>query len=195
MKVTITNEDWGALSPLSLTLIGRSPFLNSVDLKRIKYKKAYINQNLPDADYVISFDNLFKPNEVKCPYIAPCNEYKIQKNEPNFDKNKKNLLGYCHFSASIGINYAYLNGFENVFLVGIDHNESEDRFLRFDNTTSNPIERDLHKRFKEFVYKFKGKMNIYQTNPDTNWDLDYIDIRELYKGGQNEGKSYSKSVV
>lgn len=164
----------------NMVLIGRSPFLNQVDLKRIKYQKAYINQNLPDADYVVSFDNLFKPDEVKCAYIAPNNGFKIQKSEPNFDKSKKNLLGYCHFSASIGINYAYLNDFQNVYLIGVDHNESEDRFLRFDNTTSNPIEKDLHKRFKEFVYKFKGKMNIIQTNPNTDWELDYADISEIY---------------
>lgn len=166
----------------NLIIIGRSPFVNKVNIKDLKYDKLFINVISEDAKYILSFDDLFENQELPCEeYIAPSMGYQFIK-QINLDVNKQKTLGYSYFSISSAINFAYLKGYENVYLVGIDHNEKQGIYSRNDGSISKEIDVNLHKKIKEFIYQFKDKINIYQTNPDTDWDLPYIEIKKLYKG-------------
>jgi hypothetical protein len=165
----------------NLIILGRSPFVNTVNLKNLKYDKLFINVFSELAKYVLSFDDTFKDQKISCEYIAPSTGYKFDKHIINFDKDKSNLLGFCYFSVTAAVNFAYLRGYQNVYLIGIDHNENIKCYKRNDGTVCHEINSELHRKAKEFIYKFNGKMNIFQTNPDTNWELKYIDVNRLYK--------------
>ena len=115
--------------------------------------------------------------------ISPQTGYSIIP-APNFDKKKKDVLGFYRFTVSSAINWCYLNDYTHVFLVGIDHNEDDRVFLHYDfsvNFSRKPFQAYEHKNLKKFIYQFKDKINIFQTNPDTDWDLEYVNIESLYE--------------
>ena len=169
---------------MNLIILGRSPFLHTVKIDSLKYDKACINYPpCSDVKWAFSYDKL---TDIKipegCEYITPENGYIFDKHGANFDRNEPQKLGFCIFTVSAAVNWAYLNAFKNVYLVGIDHFEKDTRYLRNDGTkTQNIIPAENHRKIKEFIYQFKDKMNIYQTNPETSWDLEYININELYE--------------
>lgn len=169
----------------NLIIIGRSPFINKVDVKALKYDKLFINTISEDAKYILSFDDVFKNQELPCEeYISPSMGYEFIK-QVNFNKSKPYLLGYSYFSISAAVNFAYLKDYKNVYLVGIDHIVQQGTYRRNDGSISQEVASELHIKIKEFIYQFKSEMNIFQTNPDTDWDLPYTDITKLYKGNDN----------
>lgn len=166
-----------------MIILGRSPFVAKVRLSDLKYELGCINMPPCKVHYCFCIDGVKFPvdNEVKI--ISPQAGYSIIP-APNFDKKKKDVLGFYRFTVSSAINWCYLNDYTHIYLVGVDHNENDQYFLHNNGSRSysrKPFQPYEHKNLKHFIYQFKDRMNIFQTNPDTSWDLEYVDIKSLYK--------------
>ncbi len=166
-----------------IIILGRSPFINKVRLNDLKHELGSINKPPCNVKYCFCIDGVKFPIDNTTKVISPKTGYNIIP-APNFDKKKKDVLGFYRFTVSSAINWCYLNDYTDVFLVGIDHNENDSYFLHHDYSKScsrKPFQPYEHKNLKNFIYQFKNRINIFQTNPDTNWDLEYVDIKSLYK--------------
>lgn len=79
-------------------------------------------------------------------------------------------------SAHPAINYAYLLGFKNIILVGIDltsnwnHFYPSDKFIR----TDKRIERIRNK-----LYEFKKYINLYTLNKDSDLEIEKVKFEDL----------------
>lgn len=167
----------------NIIILGKSPFINNIELDRLKYELASINKPACKVSKCFAIDKINFDLDKDTEIISPRKQHFVV-SKPNFNKNKKNILGFCRFTVSIAINWCYLNDYDNVYLVGVDHNEEDEYFIHYDGTRSwskKLFTPNDHINLKNFIYQFKDKINIYQTNPNTNWDLDYIDIKKLYK--------------
>jgi hypothetical protein len=184
-----------------IILFGNSPFINDVDVANLvcRYPSMACNSfgSRYIVDYLFLFDAVvqpacdatltFIPNWFKdapkhfikyCPVTNqfPVTTYKKSKGYP--------VIGRKHFTSSTAINWAILNGFKKIYLVGVDHVETDKTFKHFDDTPShnklNPI---LHREFKQFVYECATHVEIFQTNPQvkTEWRLPFKRIEELYR--------------
>lgn len=187
-------------------IIGGSPFVNTVDLKRIdlnRFDILCINRpvhNIP-VHYLIAHDQDFRAvhtqEEVKQikeqglnpVFIAPKTEFihsttgwKSKYNIINHNINEKQL-GFCLYTCSSALNFAYLKGYKNIYLVGIDLEENNKPFSHWHgvtNTKEVPI--SCAKQAKEYLYRYKKYLNLYQCNPNVSkdWDIPYYPIDQLY---------------
>lgn len=187
-----------------LIIFGRSPFINTVHINRLieLYPTMGFNHfgSLWPVDYLFYFDALLKPRVPSTLVFVPRSFKKAPKeyiryahqesDRPLLHLIKQNgavCLSHRYFTPSLGINWALLNGFKKLYLVGIDHIETDTRFEHHDNEPCySELTSASHRRFKNFVYECAGHIKIYQTNPAVKdqWQLPYKDIQELYNVAQ-----------
>lgn len=182
---------------MDLVLFGRSPFINRIDVIEIarRYKTVGLNHfgESYGVDYLFYFDRfienwkgtpeLFIP--AWFPQYCPGKRYRTQVSDgPIFPaQSDPMILGHKYFTASLAINWAILQGFKTIYLVGIDHVETDKAFQHFDNI-DHPVNltAKAHECFKNYVYNGNKYVKIIQTNPAVKdaWDLDFINFEALY---------------
>ena len=79
-------------------------------------------------------------------------------------------------SAHPAINYAYLLGFKNIILVGIDLTSDWNHFYPYGNIkrTDKRI-----KRIRNKLYEFKKHVNLYTLNKDSDLEIEKIKFEDL----------------
>ena len=189
----------------SILIIGGSPFVNTVDLPRIdtnKFDVLAINRQPLNirTRYLIAYDTDFRAvhtqKEVKQikeqglnpVFIAPKTEFIHTstgwKFTRNIISNNDKELGFWLYTCSSAVNFAYLRGYKNVYLIGIDLEENNKPFTHWHGIT-NIKEVPVHcaKMAKEYLYRYKKYLNIYQCNPKVmpEWDCEYCPIEKLYR--------------
>lgn len=176
-----------------VAIIGKSPHLNKVDVNSIidKMDTIAINhvQELYPCNYVWCNDlgriddfniEKFKPFEKLFSLLTPqAIEYVKTRNiNAQLFKPIENRIiedntgiGLCRFTLSSALNWAYLQGYTNIYLVGITH--ELDGAMSYYNGLEYQVHPLMNKELREYVYKYKDLINIYQTDPEHNWDLHY----------------------
>jgi hypothetical protein len=182
-----------------LILFGRSPFIDKVDVPRLieKYTTIGLNrfaQHYP-VDHVFMFDRYFPHPLTGSAFFPHWFDYPMQDGQkfhskasasPILTGEKKNdipVLGYKYFTCSLALNWALLQGFTEIYLVGIDHVESDVKFVHHDgDVADSKLSIKAHQALKEYFYSATKHANIYQTNPDVrnDWKLPFVDINQLY---------------
>lgn len=188
-----------------LIVIGGSPFVNTVDLPRIdtnKFDVLAINRQPLNVRtrYLIAYDTDFRPahtqeevTEIKEQglnpvFIAPKTEFIHTSTGWKFTRNiiseNDKELGFWLYTCSSAVNFAYLRGYKNVYLIGVDLEENNKPFTHWHGIT-NIKEVPVHcaKMAKEYLYRYKKYLNIYQCNPKVmpEWDVEYCPIEKLYR--------------
>ena len=190
----------------NIIIIGGAKFVNDVDLKRIdfdKYDIMAINRppvGIPchiliahDADFRAVHTQKEVQETLKKGlnpvFIAPKTEFihettgwEWKFDYINTDKNKK-LVGFCLYTCSSAVNFALLRGYENVYLVGVDLAEDNKPFTHWHGVTNLiSVPTTCAKQAKEYIYRYKRWLNIYQCNPDVApiWEVPYCPIDQLY---------------
>ncbi|NBW08363.1 MAG: hypothetical protein EBR82_10080 [Caulobacteraceae bacterium] len=185
-----------------VAIIGRSPFVNKVDIEAIKQDYTTIGINNAgidfETDYLFSCDfhypvkgntKIYLPWWVdgceKTTYFkfTPDSEPIKQKYMKLTSKKQVLLLHYAFFTVTCAVNWALLQGFDECLLIGIDH--SKQRFDHYDGTidTEDVADAVLNDRCKEFLANCAPEMQCYQTNPDVaeEWPLPYFSLKHYYK--------------
>lgn len=181
-----------------LVIFGRSPFLNTVDTAKLlsKYTTIGFNQfgRLFEPDFLFFFDQWYG-GFIGNPVVYFPHWFKQGKgikympkpsDKPLLSGSKQDgmiVLGHKYFTVSIALNWAILQGFKRIYLVGIDHIESDEKFEHNDGTgCQSRLTVKAHQGLKRFVYACAEHVEIYQTNPAVkgDWELPFIDIEELY---------------
>ena len=190
----------------SAVIIGGSPFVNTVDLPCIntdKFDIIAINRQPLNIKTrcLIAHDTGFRQchsqTEVKeilnkglnPVFIAPKTEFIHETTgwKWKFDYISHSLeekcLGFCLYTCSTALNYAYLKGYKNIYFVGVDLAEDNKPFSHWHGITNNlevPI--TCAKQAKEYLYRYKEWVNMYQCNPSVSseWSISYCPIDRLY---------------
>ena len=187
-------------------IFGGSTFLNEIDVKQIDFNRfdtIAINRpvhNIP-IHYLIAHDVGFRAchtqEEVKQikqqglnpVFIAPKTKFihettgwKNKIDIINHNKNEK-WLGFCLYTCSSALNFAYLLGYKNVYFIGVDLEENNKPFTHWHGITNTvPVPDVCAKKAKEYLYQYKKYLNIYQVNPKVKdeWNCDFCPIEKLY---------------
>lgn len=188
----------------SAIIIGGSPFVNTVDLPRIntdKFDIIAINRQPLNikTKCLIAHDTDFRAchseQEVQSilkqglnpVFLAPKTEFIHETTgwKWKFDiiSNEDKLVGFCLYTCSSAVNFAYLRGYKNVYLVGVDLAEDNKPFTHWHGVTNNlPVPTTCAKQAKEYLYRYKKLLNLFQTNPtvSSEWSIPYYPIDLLY---------------
>lgn len=189
----------------SAIIIGGSPFVNTVDLPRIntdKFDIIAINRQPLNikTKCLIAHDTDFRAchseQEVQSilkqglnpVFLAPKTEFIHETTGWNWkfdyishDINEK-CLGFCLYTCSSALNFAYLRGYKNVYFIGVDLEENNKPFSHWHGVVNKkevPI--NCARQAKEYLYRYKKLLNMYQCNPNVKWDIPYCRIERLYK--------------
>ena len=187
----------------NLVLFGRSPFVNKIDRQKIIDNNITIGLNYFAANNAVDFsfcwDKYIRPMSCvtttfyhfEAPTVEDRNaiQYRpIISREPfpiaDFVEGKLRLAFLC-FIATAAINWAILMRKKALYLVGIDHVETDKRFIHNDNIDDEygqNMNQEIHKTFKNYVYAATKYIDIYQTNPAVkdDWNLPFVEVESLY---------------
>ena len=107
-------------------------------------------------------------------------EYIFDARSDIFHDLSKNMLCMFKTSALPAINYAYLKGYKNIILCGVDLTENWNHFYS-EQDTSNDIIRAPKRieKMRELLYQFKNYVSLYQLNPESDLNIEKITIGEL----------------
>lgn len=182
-----------------LIIFGRSPFINEVDVDALLPYYATVGfntfgQHYP-VDYLFFYDRYYDshphclpimPNWIDKPGVKIIPRASDRPVFPERYQDKTLVVGFKYFTVSIAVNWAILKGFRTIYLVGVDHNEEDRQFKRFDgDRTRTPTDLcpEAHQRVKRFIEACArvAKAQIYQCNPNAKgWSLPHKSIEELY---------------
>lgn len=189
-----------------LVIFGRSPFIDKVDVGHIlqNYTTVGFNhfgQHYP-VDHLFYYDKYYEDirddvGKVWVPYHWPkpprdsmCYAPRPSKkpfvpakwfNNPSGGKCP--VLGHCYFTVSLAINWALIQGYTRIHLVGIDHIETDSQFKHHDNIDApNRLTPLVHKGIKSYIELSANYAQIFQTNPDVwdDWNLPKLNVESLY---------------
>lgn len=179
-----------------LIIFGRSPFLSTVNIPALLSVYTSIGFNefgrLFEPDYLFFYDAWYDgfigSPEVYAPhwFKQGCNKYVPKPSDsPLVGKLQNGMpcLGHRYFTVSVALNWAILQGFKRIYLVGVDHVEQQGRLEHHDGTLGiSDVQPEAHKRLKQYVYNCTRHAEIYQTNPAVmdGWELPFRNIEELY---------------
>jgi hypothetical protein len=187
---------------MKLLVFGKSPFINTVDIDYLigKYHTAGINDLccLHAFNYGFFYDYVFNnlqckkvictwwndyPNCEKVYPVESCEEIETIFKEKEYQDGYLKL-GFRLYTVSMVLNWALLNGYKEVYLIGIDHDEVDGEYQTFNGVGGSPrTKADNHKRLKKYVtmYHDRGLLKVYQCNPNQvkKWQLPYKDVKEL----------------
>lgn len=180
-----------------LIIFGRSPYINEIreyipDLikKHTTMGINYFCNTFPDVDYVCFYDNIcpkvknstiittFKNVEKEPASLIYSHKYElyhIRKNGDTFSEDK-GTLHFCVHTPSMALNWAYLKGYKDVVLAGVDLVPNSLHFDEnkpiFDNRTIITARNHLENVATKYL-------NIYQLNPDSYLNLPKIKMENL----------------
>ncbi len=103
-------------------------------------------------------------------------EYIFDARSEIFHDLSKNMLCMFKTSALPAINYAYLKGYKNIMLCGVDLTENWNHF--YEHAQVNRTPKRIN-QMRELLYQFKDYVNLYQLNPESDLDIKKINIGEL----------------
>lgn len=183
-----------------LVIFGRSPFINEIDVEAIlrANPSAGINGFCKrySTDYLFAFDGPIGAHKARiqfCPHwieVEGVEKLSIRHGGPLLTKEYQDgvlCVGFRYYTASMAVNWAALQGFKEIYLVGIDHIESQRDFDHFDQV-DDPAELtpETHQGLKSFIADCLPLSKIYQTNPAVadDWPLEYKDVTTLYASPQ-----------
>lgn len=169
----------------NLIIIGGSPFVNTIDLCKLDYTKYDIlainvqPTGIP-VKYLLGVDEINPMSAPKTTRILQTDGWKFNTNEYYNLENKE--LCFKYYSSSCAVLFAWLKGYKNVYLLGVDLIEDTKPFHHWHgkiNTKSVCI--DTLKLEKQYIYSFLKYINIYQSNPEVinQWNLPYFDVKDL----------------
>lgn len=193
----------------TLILFGRSPYITKIkkyipDLCK-KYHTMgcnYFVNSFPEVEYVIFYDDLVPEVQEKHIIVTngkynASNAYKsfnLLQNHANkqlfvinkqskFFSDNPNILNFCIHTPSMALNWAYLKGFKNVIIAGIDLTLENNQ--HFDKATTP--DRDGHDFNISAITAARTHLeqvatqhlNIYQLNPKSTINIPKIKIKEL----------------
>lgn len=178
-------------------VFGRSPFINQVDIQRLKHHKtAGINHIsvVHNMTYGFYYDaEIPKPAGCKTKLIAPVwfnnADIKVQpvpSSIPVLSKINRDggqVVGFELFTVTLAVNWLILQGFKNIYLIGIDHIEQAGPMQEYTGDyTAADITIEAHQRCKRFLERCQSGAKIYQCNPAVkdSWNLPYQDLEGLY---------------
>lgn len=186
----------------SIIIFGGSKFINEVDLKRIDLDRFDILAiNRPPLDipvhYLVAHDIGFRAchtqEEVKQAkeqglnpvFIAPKTKFIHETTGWNWKydiiSNQDKLLGFCLYTCSSALNFAYLRGYKNVYFIGVDLEENNKPFAHWHGVVNKKeVPVNCARQAKEYLYRYKKLLNMYQCNPNVKWDIPYCPIDRLY---------------
>lgn len=185
-----------------LVIFGASPFIDQIDVKELcnKYTTLGFNHfgiNF-QVDYLFMYDKYipdYLPTQVYVPHHFNETGQHIHKFVPKpgpplypaLYQGDLLCLGVKYFTVSCAMNWAILQDFKNIYLVGIDHKEVNG-YMDYYSTYEGPgsdmeILSATNLKLKEFIYQCqRPNLEIYQTNPEVKdqWFLPFKDVNELY---------------
>lgn len=188
----------------SAIIIGGSPFVSTVDLPHIDTEKfdviAINRQPLGiKTKFLIAHDTDFrkantqeevaniKNKGLNPVFLAPKTEFIHETTgwnwKPDIISDQDKLLGFCLYTCSSAVNFAYLRGYKNVYFIGVDLEENNKPFSHWHGVTNVlPVPDTCAKQAKEYLYRYKKLLNMYQCNPSVakDWDIPYCPIDQLY---------------
>lgn len=190
----------------SIIIFGGSPFVATIDKSRIDLDRFDILAiNRPPLDipthYLVAHDTDFRQchsqEEVQNilkqglnpVFTAPKTEFIHETTGWNwkFDYISHNIeekcLGFCLYTCSSAVNFAYLKGYKNVYFIGVDLEENNKPFTHWHGVTNLVAVPDgCAKKCKEYMYQYKKWLNLYQCNPNVakDWNCEYYPIEKLY---------------
>lgn len=181
---------------MELIIFGNSPFIHKVDVLKLIRLHSTLGFNTFASsfpvDYSFTLNKYIRPLSDKTMTMvhwedSTAPEWTIPlkmkpSKEPFLDPG---LLPWCCFGVSVAIPWAINIGFKDIYLVGIDHVETDEVFEHFDlvkDDRGKVMKPEIHQELKEYINKCQQFANIYQCNPDVakDWPLPYKDIKELY---------------
>lgn len=188
-----------------LLIFGGSPFVSTIDKSKIdinRFDILAINRpplNIP-VHYLIAHDADFRACYTQAEvqetlkkglnpvFIAPKTEFIHEttgwKWKYNIISNEDKLLGFCMYTCSSALNFAYLKGYKNVYFIGVDLEENNQPFTHWHGVTNLvPVPDRCARLAKEYLYRYKKYLNIYQCNPNVKnqWQCEYCSIEKLYR--------------
>jgi hypothetical protein len=187
-----------------LIIFGRSLFINDVNVARLieKYDTVGFNNFATQypVKYSFTFDKYFSPIDPRTitfidarKSLRPADAIPVIMvprldpiPERTFDNKGYLQLGRTNFTPCLALNYAIIEGYTDVYLVGIDHVPTDTKFAHYDGIDSRfgqNIQPILHEWFRTYVYNCAKYVKIYQTNPAVkdSWNLPFINIETLYE--------------
>jgi S-adenosylhomocysteine hydrolase len=191
----------------TLILFGRSMFINKIkkhipDLIK-KYDSLGINtfyESYPNINAVIFYDKTAAPTRQIDNLIITDRKnadtvihqknkelYEVVTNREEFSI-KQGVINFYYFTSSMAINWAYLKGYKNVVLCGIDLMNN----LHFDNDFKSDLSDGVQAETKKYMENICTKyINLFQLNPESDLKIPKINIDNLLKGEIHE--SYGKN--
>lgn len=195
--MTITTDN-------TIILFGRSLFINEIreyiPYLIEKYHTIGINhfvESYPDIENVIYFDDIFINGiTAKHNVITDIRHYQ-NKNSKSYlflkEHEKKelylirrdfsslstdtNTLHFFFHTPTIAINWAYLKGFENVILLGVDITDNKEHFdVEYLAEWKDDVRVKARKHLEQVCTKY---INIYNVNVNNGFELPQISITEL----------------
>lgn len=197
-----------------LIIFGRSPFINQVDVPRLLDSFTTVGFNhfgkYHCVDYLFFFDDFydgfygprkglfipewFAENLPGTRYAPkPLDRPLLKQTEGE----KILQLAHKHYTASLALDWALLQGFSKIYLIGIDHVETDRAFAHHDGIDGYAeLTPQSHRDFKEFVHNCAAHADIYQCNPAVadQWLLPYKDVRDLYVQAEKEHQNRTDSA-
>ena len=79
--------------------------------------------------------------------------------------------------------FYHQNSYKNVYFIGVDLAEDNKPFSHWHGVTNHTaVSSACARRVKEYLYRYKKYMNIYQTNEKVKdeWKVEYCPIDQLY---------------
>ena len=156
-----------------IIIVGGSKFVNEVNFKKIdfdKYDILCINRPILDVPvkYLCCHDTDFRAvhtqKEVQSMlkqglnpvFTAPKTEFIHEttgwKWKMDIISHEDKLLGFCMYSCSSAINFAYLRGYKNVYFVGVDLEENNKPFTHWHGVTNHiQVSSACARRVKEYL--------------------------------------------
>lgn len=180
-----------------LIIFGRSPYINEIKdyipeliKKHTTIGINYFCNTYPDVDYVCFYDDIipdvknskiitsFRNVEKSPQRLILTHSYElfnVFKNDDVFSE-ESHTLNFCVHTPSMALNWAYLKGYKDVVLAGVDLIPNT---IHFDD--DKPIFCDESiERAKNHLENVATKyLNIYQLNPNSYLNLPKITMEEL----------------
>lgn len=177
-----------------LIIFGRSPYINDIKeyipeliIKHTTIGINYFCDTFPDVDYVCFYDDI-QPKVKDSTIITDINNsenplikthrhelYYIKKDSWRFSEDKS-TLNFCVHTPSMALNWAYLKGYKDVVLAGVDLIPNTKHFdnerLIFPKESIDVARKHL----ETIVPKY---LNIYQLNPNSYLNIPKISMEEL----------------
>ena len=189
----------------SIIIIGGSCFVSTVDLQRIdtdKFDVMAINRQPLGikTKYLIAYDDGFTAchtqeevkialaNNLNPVFVAPKTEF-IHKSSGwtfkiNYISHEDKTLGFCMYTCSSAVNFAYLRGYKNIYFIGVDLKEDNKPFTHWHGVTNiKPVDISSTRQCKNYMYQYKKWLNMYQCNKEVMnvWDIPYCEVERLYR--------------